>query len=197
MCGIAGWLAAPGTAPDRETLRSMRLALAHRGPDDCGEYFDAAAGIGLVHRRLSIIDLTPASHQPMIDPQSGSVLLYNGEIYNFRELRSELAGRGHRFVSAGDTEVVLRAYAEWGEGCFARFAGMFAIALWDPGRRALWLARDATGMKPLYLLARPGLGVAFASEVKAFCEIPGFEREVDRDSLGQYLEFGYAFEGRR
>lgn len=197
MCGIAGCAAAPGARVDRETIRAMALAIAHRGPDDAGEYFDDASGIGLTHRRLAIVDLSDGSHQPMLDPETGSVLLYNGELFNFRDLRRELEARGHRFRSPGDTEVVLRAYAEWGRGCFERFAGMFAIAIWDARDRRLWLARDATGIKPLYVHEVAGQGIFFASEIKAFLELPGFPREIDSSSLGQFLEFGYAFEGRR
>lgn len=197
MCGIAGWLAAPGARVDRETLRSMALTLYHRGPDDAGEYLDAAGAVGLMHRRLSILDLSAASRQPMVAADTGEVLACSGEVYNYRDLRRELERRGRSFHTAGDTEVVLQALVEWGPEAFRRFAGMFAIAFWSPSERRLWLARDATGMRPLYLAELPGRGLVFASELKALLDAPGFRPEVDPRSLGQFLEFGYVFEGRR
>ncbi|MGE0641495.1 MAG: asparagine synthase (glutamine-hydrolyzing), partial [Thermoanaerobaculia bacterium] len=195
MCGIAGWIAPAGEAADVEALRALARAIAHRGPDDRGEFLSPDGGVGLAHLRLSIIDLSAASHQPMVERERGLVLVYNGELYNFRELRTELEGLGQRFATSGDTEVVLRAFAAWGEGCFARFAGMFALAIWDERAERLWLARDATGMKPLYFHERRGGGVLFASEVKAFLELPGFSPEANRASLSQFLEFGYVFDG--
>lgn len=174
----------------------MSSLLRHRGPDDSGEYVDAAAGVALAHRRLSIIDLSPASHQPMADAPGGPALIYNGELYNFRALRQELLALGHRFRSPGDTEVVLRAYLQWGPECFSRFAGMFALALWDPRTRTLHLARDAMGMKPLYYLPQAD-GLVFASELKAFRALPGFAPQPDPHGLQQYLEFGYVFDERR
>jgi asparagine synthase (glutamine-hydrolysing) len=123
-------------------------------------------------------------------------LIYNGELYNFRGLRDELAARGHVFRSAGDAEVVLRSYLEWGVGCLPRFAGMFALALWDPRTQVLHLARDAMGMKPLYWMQRED-GFVFASELKAFREVPGFRPDIDADATRQYLEFGYVFDERR
>lgn len=196
MCGISGWAFQVGREPEPRALAGMSRLIAHRGPDDAGEYTDPAAGIAIAHRRLSIIDLSPSSHQPMVDTDRSVVLAYNGELYNFRELRRELQGRGHVFRSEGDTEVVLRSFIEWGCDCFGRFAGMFALALWDAREATLHLARDAMGMKPLYYLPRPD-GVAFASEVKAFRALPGFDPRLDRSALTQYLEFGYVFESQR
>jgi asparagine synthase (glutamine-hydrolysing) len=196
MCAITGWMFAPASEPPRECLAAMALSLRHRGPDDSGEYLDTPSGVAFAHRRLSIIDLSPTSHQPMIDAQRGVALIYNGEIYNFRSLRDELLALGHQFSSPGDAEVVLRSYLQWGPGCFSRFAGMFAVAIWDPGTRTLHLARDATGMKPLYYVQRPQ-GIVFASEVKAFRCLPDFEPQVDLAGLTQYLEFGYVFEAQR
>ena len=196
MCGLAGWLYTPANAPDRALLRSMAASIAHRGPDDEGFFEDPTAGIAFAHRRLSIIDLSDASHQPMIDRATGAVLAYNGELYNFRDVRRELEALGHQFSSRGDTEVVLRAYVEWGVSCFSRFAGMFAIALWDPRSATLHLARDATGMKPLYF-TQLDHGVAFASEVKAFARLPKFKSELDTVSVEQFLEFGYVFDDLR
>lgn len=192
MCGITGWLYTPGRAPAPESLKKMAQAIRHRGPDDEGFFCDPAAGLALAHRRLSIIDLSSASHQPMVDAATGVVLAYNGELYNFHALRAELQALGHSFKSSGDTEVLLRCYLQWGMDCLPRLAGMFALALWDPRSATLHLARDATGMKPLYMHASPH-GVAFASEVKAFLQLPGFAARIDPAGLQQYLEFGYVF----
>lgn len=192
MCGITGWLYTPGREPAPESLRKMAQAIRHRGPDDEGFFCDPAAGLALAHRRLSIIDLSSASHQPMVDAATGVVLAYNGELYNFHALRAELQALGHSFKSSGDTEVLLRCYLQWGMDCLPRLAGMFALALWDPRSATLHLARDATGMKPLYMHASPH-GVAFASEVKAFLQLPGFAARIDPAGLQQYLEFGYVF----
>lgn len=194
MCGIAGWLYAPGSEPAPEALERMAAAIRHRGPDDEGFFRQPLAGLAIAHRRLSIIDLSAASHQPMVDQASGVVLAYNGEIYNFQGLRRELKGLGHQFYSTGDTEVLLRSYLQWGMDCLPRLAGMFAIALWDPRTGSLHLARDATGMKPLYLTAMAN-GIAFASEVKAFAQLPGFVGRADPHGLRQFLEFGYVCEG--
>ena len=193
MCGIAGWLYAPGSEPPDVVLAQMSAALLHRGPDDSGSFRDRAAGLALEHRRLSIIDLTAASHQPMTVADARLTLAYNGELYNFRELRRELETLGHVFGSAGDTEVVLKSFVQWGVACFARFAGMFAIALWDGRAKVLHLARDPMGMKPLYYM--PGhSGVAFASEVKALRYVPGYRGTVGDLALRQFLEFGYVYD---
>jgi asparagine synthase (glutamine-hydrolysing) len=195
MCAITGWQGARGTAIE-PVLQRMTEALGHRGPDDEGYHIETAAGIALGHRRLSIIDLSAGSRQPMIDRASGVVLAYNGELYNFRSLRQELTALGHHFGSSGDTEVVLRSYLQWGTACFDRLAGMFALAIWDPRSATLHLARDAMGIKPLYYLARDD-GVFFASELKALCLVPGFVAEPDPLALQQYLEFGYVFDDQR
>ena len=196
MCGIAGWLYATGSEPAPESLARMAQAIRHRGPDDEGFFRDGSAGLALAHRRLCIIDLSSASHQPMVDAASGVVLAYNGELYNFHALRRELQALGHAFNSAGDTEVLLRSYLQWGMDCLPRLAGMFAFALWDPRDATLHLARDAMGMKPLYF-APSTHGVAFASEVKAFLQLPGFVGRPDTVGLQQFLEFGYVFEEGR
>lgn len=193
MCGLTGWLCAQGTEPARATLDRMALAIRHRGPDDQGTFHDPRAGVALSHVRLSIIDLTAASHQPMKDAATGVVLAYNGELYNFRQLRSELQSLGHSFASQGDTEVVLRSYMQWGTACYERFAGMFALAIWDPRNCVLHLARDPMGLKPLYFMNRPG-GLLFASEVKAFRELPDFALVPSALGLRQYMEFGYVFD---
>ena len=195
MCGIAGWYCSSGSQPGAEVLERMAVSIRHRGPDDHGFYRDPAAGLALAHRRLSIIDLSEASHQPMVDASRQVALTYNGELYNFRELRRELQGRGHVFRSSGDTEVVLRSYIEWGVAAFDRFNGMFALALWDGQNQVLHLSRDALGIKPLYYLPRPD-GLFFASEVKAFLSLPDFRAQADAESLQQYLEFGYVIDSK-
>jgi asparagine synthase (glutamine-hydrolysing) len=198
MCGVFGWQLMPGQSIDDRVLQNALNSIDHRGPDDSGEYFDREFGVALAHRRLSIIDLSNASHQPMIDPQSGVVMVYNGELYNFQSLRSELETLGHHFNSRGDTEVFLWAFIEWGTDCFKRFAGMFAVAIWDGRTENLYLARDPTGMKPLYYGELPDRqGIVFASEVKAWLQLPGFQANIDRKSLQQFLEFGYTFDEDR
>lgn len=186
MCGIAGVLHLDGAPASRVALRAMAEAIAHRGPD--GEGLFAEGPLGLAHRRLAIIDPSPAGHQPMATPDGRLVLVYNGEVYNYRELRVELEARGHAFRSQTDTEVVLAALAEWGTGALPRFDGMFALALWDRAARRLLLARDRYGVKPLYW-ARVGDAVLFASEVKAFLRHPGFEVRVSAPHLLEYFTF--------
>lgn len=193
MCGVAGWLFTPGAEPAKEVLERMSASILHRGPDDQGAFFFSPKGLALAFRRLSIIDLSAASHQPMVDADSGVVLIYNGELYNFRSLRRELQALGHVFVSQGDAEVVLRAYLQWGTACLDRFAGMFALALWDPRSAVLHLARDPMGMKPLYYVKQLS-GLVFASEIKAFGALPNFPLEPSPLGLRQYLEFGYVFD---
>jgi asparagine synthase (glutamine-hydrolysing) len=173
----------------------MADALNHRGPDDRGYHEDPGAGLGLAHNRLSILDLTAAGHQPMSGREGNAVLVYNGEIYNFRELRRELEAVGHGFASRCDTEVVLRAYEQWGAECVTRFCGMFALAVWDARRRELFLARDPLGMKPLYYTTaiENGPGFFFASELKAFREVPGFRPRLSEAALASFMEFGYLF----
>lgn len=182
MCGICGYV-----GPGRETtLKAMAATLAHRGPDGAGRF--VGEGIGLAHRRLAIIDLE-GGVQPMTDA-AGNVLVFNGEIYNFLELRRELEGLGRRFVTRSDTEVLLGAYRQWGQACLSRLRGMFAFALWDAGRRELFVARDRVGIKPLYYAAVGGV-FYFASEAKALLEIPGFRRRLNRSALPLYLTFRY------
>ena len=195
MCGIAGWQLAPGRTRDVAQLRAMATAIAHRGPDDHGEFVDAAAGVALAHRRLSIIDLTAAGHQPMAMDDGSVVLAFNGELYNYVELKRELEALGRTFRSRSDTEVMLVALAHWGLAALDRFNGMFALAAWFAKERKLVLARDPMGMKPLYYTERGiGGGVAFASEIKALLPLQGFTAEMNRHSLQQYLEFGYVFD---
>ncbi|MBI3653902.1 MAG: asparagine synthase (glutamine-hydrolyzing) [Acidobacteria bacterium] len=187
MCGICGVV---GQA-DEQLIKNMLAPIAHRGPDDEGIYIAPAANgerVGLGHRRLSILDLSPAGHEPMRDAQGEIWLTYNGEIYNFKALRKELERCGHHFTSETDAEVVIYAYREWGLNSLAMFNGIFAFALWDGRNNSLLLARDHLGVKPLYYADTPA-GFAFASEIKALLAMPNFQREVDLESLNQYLSF--------
>jgi asparagine synthase (glutamine-hydrolysing) len=195
MCGISGWLLRADQYRDKDHLRAMADALSHRGPDDRGYYFDHFRGIALAHNRLSIIDLSSAGHQPMVSEDGNFVLVYNGELYNFRELRAQLEALGHHFRSRTDSEVVLRGFIEWGHAALDRFCGMFAFAIWSARDSKLILARDPLGMKPLYYTVLPGAqGFAFASEIKAFLALPDFRARVNRTALQQFLEFGYCFQ---
>lgn len=186
MCGIAGILQTDGTGAPADVLQTMTDALVHRGPDGEGIYRDGPVGLG--HRRLKIIDLTPAGDQPMATEDGKFVIAYNGEVYNFRELRADLEKRGHRFRSRTDTEVVLHAYREWGTDALARFNGMFAFAIWDKERRELFLARDRYGMKPLYYTIQ-GNVFLFASEQKAIILHPRFRNAVDGAAFVEYFTF--------
>jgi asparagine synthase (glutamine-hydrolysing) len=204
MCGIAGWIALTRSFQQAD-LRRMVDAIRHRGPDDQGFYLaDFAHGnaqIALGHCRLAIIDLA-AGHQPMNSRDGNLVLSYNGEIYNYRELRHELSAAGHCFRTDSDTEVLLEAYRHWGEECLNRLRGMFAFALWDSVRQRLLIARDRFGKKPVFLLER-GDFLAFASEIKALLTLPGLEPRLSLGALGRYLEYRYVpapltlFEGVR
>lgn len=195
MCGIAGWLGAP--ALDEDEQGRVQQLLSHRGPDDEGRFVDAGAGVGLLHRRLSIIDLSPLGHQPMPNEDGSVVLCFNGEIYNFAELRPELVAKGHVFRSRTDSEVLLHGWEEWGEGVLERVRGMFAFAIWDGRKRALTLARDPMGIKPLFLLWSGGGRLAFASELKAFLGLAGFSARPDLVALRQFLEFAFISDRER
>ncbi len=191
MCGIAGFLAVGGIRPGKELLRRMGETMARRGPDASGAWLSADGKVGLSHRRLSILDLSDAGAQPMAGGDGASVLSYNGEVFNYREIREELKKKGHAFRGDSDTEVILAACREWGvEGAVSRFIGMFAFALWDGRAGKLFLVRDRLGIKPLFLARAPGL-LLFASTLKPFLECPSFSREVDRAALQYYLEFQY------
>ncbi|HEY3488888.1 MAG TPA: asparagine synthase (glutamine-hydrolyzing) [Candidatus Deferrimicrobiaceae bacterium] len=191
MCGIAGFLAKGTERPGRELLATMGGTLAHRGPDGSGEWLSPDGRAGLAHRRLAILDLTPAGAQPMTTADGRFAISFNGEVFNYREIRSELKGLGHAFRSDSDTEVMLAAIAEWGlDAAVSRFIGMFAFALWDEQKGTLSLVRDRLGIKPLYLAHAPGLTL-FSSELKGIMACPAFSREVDRDALQYFLEFQY------
>ena len=192
MCGIAGFLSIKpgplGFDPQRR-LAGMIEAVRHRGPDHRGLRVEGPCGLG--HARLSIIDLSPAGHQPMSGADNRHWVTYNGEIYNFRELRRELEAKGYVFRSHSDTETILHGYAAWGARVFTRLRGMFAIALWDAAERRLILARDRVGKKPLYY-ARLENFLVFGSEIKAILTWPGVDRSPDPATLDQYLSLGYA-----
>lgn len=186
MCGICGVLNFDGAPVAADVLSAMTDAMAHRGPDGEGQFVEANLGIG--HRRLAIIDLTEAAAQPMATPGGRFVISYNGEVYNFRELRRDLEAVGRVFASKSDTEVVLAAFAEWGVGALNRFNGMFAFAIWDNKSRELLLARDRYGIKPLHY-TRIGNTFLFASEIKAFLAHPAFRAQLDPEALVEYFTF--------
>lgn len=164
MCGIAGIVRLDGASVSPDTIGVLTDLIAHRGPDDAGVHVDGHVGLG--HRRLSIVDLSPAGHQPMASGDGSLWIVFNGEIYNHEALRAELAGLGHAFRSTTDTEVILAAYRQWGEACVHRFEGMWAFAIWEPARQRLFCSRDRLGIKPFYYALTPA-GFAFASEIKA------------------------------
>jgi len=193
MCGITGILHFHGEPASPVILRRMTDAIAHRGPDGEGHYVDGSLGLG--HRRLAIIDLSPAGHQPMQTPDGRYVISYNGEVYNFRELRTELESFGYRFRSQTDSEVVLQALSHWGLTALRKFNGMFALALWDRQERSLLLARDRYGIKPLYW-TQCGSTLLFGSEVKAMLAHPALSAEMDREALFEYLTFQNFFTER-
>lgn len=190
MCGIAGILNTDGTPADNNVLREMASVLRHRGPDDEGLFCDG--NLGFSHRRLSIIDLSDRAHQPMMNDAQTVVVVHNGEIYNYVELRAELESRGHRFRSKSDTEVILRAYEEWHTDCLRRFNGMWAFALWDKNRKELFVARDRFGVKPLYYYFN-GKEFIFASEIKALLAAPSVRRAPNDRSIYRYLASGYGY----
>jgi asparagine synthase (glutamine-hydrolysing) len=199
MCGIAGrYNFATGKPVDPQMVTGMCDLIAHRGPDGSGVWSSGAIALG--HRRLAVIDLSPAGRQPMRAAESALVITFNGEIYNFRELRRELENRNHAFTTRTDTEVILAAYKEWGTGCVERLRGMFAFAIWDETERTLFVARDRVGKKPLHYLLDAN-GIAFASEPKAFLADPAFEPRPSPAAVSAYLSYQYvpsplsAFEG--
>jgi asparagine synthase (glutamine-hydrolysing) len=189
MCGITGRLNYDPLRPiDRDVLVAMTDAVAHRGPDAAGYY--QAPGIALGHRRLSIIDLATGD-QPLANEDGSVQVVFNGEIYNFAEVRAELIQRGHRFRTGSDTEIIVHGYEEWGERAVDRFRGMFAFALWDAGARRLLLARDRLGVKPLYYSEIPGTGLVFGSEIKSLLQDGDVPRDWRADALDAYLTLLY------
>ncbi len=201
MCGIGGKLCFDPSRPvEREILERMNAIQVHRGPDDAGIYCQGP--VGLAHRRLSIIDLSPAGHQPMTNEDGTVWIVFNGEIYNFQDLRPNLIQRSHRFRSRSDTEVILHLYEEHGPGCLQFLRGMFAFAIWDGPKRQLFLARDRLGKKPLCYQS-DAHAFRFASEVKAILQDPAVDIQPDPAGISQYLTYGYvptpksAFQGVR
>jgi len=189
MCGICGQYNFESGAPvDPLTIGRMMDTIVHRGPDDSGKHLDGPLGLGF--RRLAILDLSPAGHQPMADPEETVWVVFNGEIYNFQELRKELEAKGHRFRSNCDTEVIVHGYKQWGDAVLNRFNGMFGLAIWDVRQRRLLLARDPMGIKPVYFSLRNG-SLAFGSEIRpvraALAETPG----VDLEAVSLFLRYRY------
>lgn len=200
MCGICGKINLNGESVDEALLKRMASSLSHRGPDDEGIYIKGSIGLG--HRRLSIIDLSPAGHQPMCNEDGTVWIVYNGEIYNFQELRQDLIAKGHVFRSKTDTETIIHLYEEYGTGCLKFLRGMFAFAIWDDRDRSLFLARDRIGKKPLYYYC-DGKTFCFGSEIKAILADEGFVRSPDYEAIHHYLTYQYvpspwtAFKGIR
>jgi asparagine synthase (glutamine-hydrolysing) len=190
MCGIAGLHSSRGEPQSVAVVEAMCALLRHRGPDDHGLW--AAGPVALGHRRLSILDLSTRGRNPLANEDGTVQLVFNGEIYNFRELRRELAARGHRLHSDTDCETVVHLYEELGSSCVERLEGMFAFALWDARRQRLLLARDRYGIKPLYYVSI-GTTLAFASEIKAFLAVPGFAAGLDAAALAEHLTFQNTF----
>ena len=189
MCGITGIFHLDGVAEgNRGLLSRMNDSQFHRGPDEGGMHVEP--GVGLAHRRLSIIDLS-SGQQPLFNEDHSVAVTYNGEIYNHHELADELKGRGHVFRTHCDTEVIVHAWEEWGAECVQRFRGMFAFAIWDRNRKTLFLARDRLGIKPLYYAVLPGTRVVFSSEMKALLVHPDLGREIDPFAVEEYFAFGY------
>ena len=189
MCGIVG-IVSKVAQTQRAWLAVGRDTMTHRGPDDAGEWWSADGRVGLAHRRLSIIDLSPAGHQPMHDASGALSIVFNGEIYNFADLRDELIAKGHGFQSHSDTEVILAAYREWGTQCLARLNGMFAFALYDARQQTVFLARDRAGEKPLFYHHASGV-LRFASELKALLADAALPRRIEPVALDCYLAMGY------
>ena len=187
MCGIAGRVEWRGMERDGGVAGVVHR-LRHRGPDDQGVWNSPGGECTLGHARLSIIDLSAAGHQPMLDPETGNAIVFNGEIYNFQALRAECERAGDRFRSHSDTEVILALYRRHGRGCLQRLRGMFALAIWDAGRRELFLARDRVGKKPLHYALTPGGGIVFASELDALARHPAVDTSTDPEALELYLQ---------
>lgn len=193
MCGFAGILSTAGASRDdlARQVRRMTVPIVHRGPDDEGVWADERSGVALGFRRLAILDVSPRGHQPMWSASRRFVIVFNGEVYNFGELRRILEQHGHRFHGGSDTEVVLAAFEQWGvRQAVKRFVGMFAIAVWDADERELVLVRDRLGKKPLYVYWEPGL-ITFGSELKALLAGPSFDRTIDNTALAAYLQYLY------
>src|SRR6056297_1589211 len=189
MCGITGFITFSSHDPQQATARVRKMAdtLAHRGPDEEGFYVDDHAALG--HKRLSIIDLS-SGQQPMAGGEGRYQIVFNGEVYNFQEIRTELEHKGYRFTTASDTEVVLNAYIAWGNACVTKFNGMFAFAIWDKQRKTLFAARDRVGKKPFYYIHNADT-FAFASELKALSAGGLSHKKINPRALDCYFSLGY------
>ncbi len=190
MCGIVGIKRNAG-AIDEHLLHTMRDSFVYRGPDDAGSWFDHSAGVGLGHRRLSILDPTPSGHQPMVDNACGNVIAFNGEVFNYVEIRAELVKKGYEFHTGTDTEVILKAYHAYGEDCVSHFNGMFAIAIWDAQKQQLFIARDRLGIKPFYYHLGDNGDFTFASEVKAIRPALPKRCDIQVELIDAFMGFGY------
>jgi asparagine synthase (glutamine-hydrolysing) len=186
ICGIVYFEKARRIDPSR--LKAMTDSLAHRGPDDHGIWINGHVGLG--HRRLSIIDLTPAGHQPLSNETDEIWITYNGEVYNFPEIRNELEAKGHRFLSRTDTEVIVHLYEQEGFRCLERLRGMFAFAIWDEKKKMLFAARDRMGQKPFYYYLDDEK-IIFASEINSIFSSGLVEKEIDYEAIYQYVHLGY------
>lgn len=193
MCGISGIFRFDGRTVEQSTLERMRASTRHRGPDDEGLFVDGS--VGLAHNRLAILDLSEHGHQPMNDPQGGTWIVYNGEIYNFQEIRKDLVAAGYSFRSTGDTEVILYAYREWGTACLERFNGMFAFVIYDSRKGEFFAARDRLGIKPFYFYVDAKQFV-FASETKAILQADDIPRKIRHDALPELVAFRYVCNGQ-
>ena len=193
MCGVAGIFNFNKEPVSHSQIKAMTDVIAHRGPDGEGQWIDKYVGLG--HRRLAIIDLTQAGHQPMQTQNGRHIITYNGEVYNFKELRIELESLGYQFHSSTDSEVVLNAFAAWKERCVEKFNGMFAFAIWDQKEQKLFLARDRYGIKPLYFYKNDKT-IVFASEIKAIVKSGLYNSILDKEGLVEYLTFQNFFTDR-
>lgn len=189
MCGIAGKVNLDGQTPvEPELIQRMTNVIAHRGPDGVGQHLSGPVGLG--HRRLAIIDLRPTGAQPMSNEDQSVWIVFNGEIYNYLDLREQLLAKGHRFASTSDTEVIVHLYEEYGEECLSRMRGMFAFAIWDERKQSLFLARDRVGIKPLYY-THTGKALLFASEIKSLLQDPTARRDVNPRAIDRFLTYYY------
>ena len=186
MCGIAGEIRFDGGLADTRAIEAMNQVQAPRGPDGAGVYAQGGRAFG--HRRLKIMDLTEHSQQPLVDPELGLGIVFNGAVYNYPELREELKGRGYRFFSTGDTEVLLKAYHAWGPRFVERLNGMFAFAIWERDSGRMLFGRDRLGIKPLYLAEVAG-GLRFASSLNALVAAGGLSGDIDPVALNAYMSF--------